>query len=274
VNRQSKLDRINRVAWTSRDAVREFTLEKRYTDLGEQAAFDWLAPRCVGLPLLDIGVGAGRTIDLMRSISDDYVGVDYTEKLLVLARQHHPGIDLRHMDARDMHELPSDHYGLVAFSWNGIDAVDYDGRVQILREMYRVVRPGGYIFFSSHNRDGPGYGENIWKLMPRFTFNPVKLGWRVARSLVRLPVAGFNYMRHAPLNRDFEGYSIMTAAAHNFGIVIVYTTLREQKRQLAEVGFETDAVFGSCEGDRIADTAQSSDAWWLHFIARRPIAAS
>jgi SAM-dependent methyltransferase len=274
VNRQSKLDRVNRIAWTSRDAVREFTLEKRYTDLGEQAAFDWLAPRCAGLPLLDIGVGAGRTVGLMKAISNDYVGVDYTEKLLVLARQRYPGTDLRHMDARDMHELPSAHYGLVTFSWNGIDAVDYEDRVQILREMYRVVRPGGYIFFSSHNRNGPGYGETIWKLLPRFTFNPVKLGWRVARSLVRLPVAGFNYARHAPLNRDFEGYSIMTAAAHNFGIVIVYTTLREQKRQLAEIGFETDAVFGSCEGDRIPDNAQSSDAWWLHFIARRPLDAS
>lgn len=270
MSRESKLDRINRVAWTSRDAVREFTLEKRYTDRGEEAAFAWLAPRCAGQPLLDIGVGAGRTIPLMKSISQNYVGIDYTEKLIQLARKQHPGTDLRHMDARDMRDLPSGHYGLVAFSWNGIDAVDYEGRQQILREMYRVVRPGGYVFFSSHNRDGPGYGETIWKLLPRFTSNPVRFGWRVARSLTRLPVAGFNYVRNAPLNHDFDAYSIMTAAAHNFGIVIVYTTLTGQRQQLAEIGFENDAVFGSCEGDRIPDSAQSSDAWWLHFIAHRP----
>jgi SAM-dependent methyltransferase len=273
VNSQSELDRINRSAWNSHDAVREFTLDKTFTDLGEQAAFEWIAPRCAGSPLLDIGIGAGRTIPLMTGMSSVYTGVDYTEKLLELARARYPGLDLRHMDARNMSALPSDHYGLVAFSWNGIDCVDYAGRVQILKEMCRVVRPGGYILFSSHNRDGPGYRENVWQLLPRLTFNPLKLGWRTLRSAQRLPVASFNYLRHARLNRDYEGYSIRTAAAHNFGIVIVYTTLSEQRRQLAELGLQTDVVFGSCEGDRIADDAQTSDAWWLHFIARKPGAA-
>lgn len=270
MNTHSELDRINRTAWMSHDAVREFTTDKTYTDPGEQAAFEWIAPHCSGVPVLDIGIGAGRTIELMKSMSSDYTGIDYTEKLLDMARERFPGTDLRHMDARDMSELPSGHFGLVAFSWNGIDAVDYEGRVRILNEIYRVLRPGGYVLFSSHNRDGPGYGENVWKLLPRLTLNPVKLGWRTLRTLRRLPVASFNYVRHAKLNRDFEGYSIMTAAAHNFGIVIVYTTLREQRRQLAEIGFESDVVFGSCEGDRIPDDAEKSDAWWLHFIAHKP----
>lgn len=274
VNPKSELDRINRSTWNSHDAIREFTLDKTFTDPGEKAAFNWIAPRCTGLPLLDIGIGAGRTIGMMKAISADYTGIDYTQKLLDIARGRFPGTDLRHMDARDMSELPSDHYGLVMFSWNGIDAVDYPGRLQILKEMLRVAKPGGYVLFSSHNRDGPGYGENLWRLMPRFTFNPLKLGWRMLRTLKRLPAASFNYIRHTGLNRDYEGYSISAAAAHNFGLVIVYTTLREQLRQLAEVGFQTDAVFGSCEGDRLADGAQTSNAWWLHFVAHKPFPLS
>src|SRR5579859_980737 len=161
---QSELDRINRVAWNSPDATRVFSIEKTFSDPGEQAAFEWLAPRCVGEPLLDIGIGTGRTIPLMTSISNDYIGVDYTLKLLEIAQSRYPGLDLRHMDARDMSALPSGHYGLAEFSWNGIDCVDYDDRVTILEEMYRVVRPGGYVLCSSHNRGGPGYQENIWQL--------------------------------------------------------------------------------------------------------------
>ncbi|ACD16129.1 class I SAM-dependent methyltransferase [Paraburkholderia phytofirmans] len=273
MNSQSELDRINRVAWNSSDAERVMTFGKNFSDPGEQAAFDWLAPRCAGQPLLDIGIGAGRTIPLMTSISDDYIGVDYTQKLLDLAKARHPGRDLRHMDARDMSELRSDHYGLAEFSWNGIDCVDYDDRVRILEEMYRVVRPGGYVLFSSHNRGGPGYRENIWQLLPQFSFNPLRLGWRTLRSARRFQLGTLNYLRNVKLNHDYGGYAVKTAAAHNFGIVIVYTTLREQRRQLAQVGLQIDAVFGSSGGERIPDDVEESDAWWFHFIAHKPLAA-
>ncbi|MFM0208486.1 class I SAM-dependent methyltransferase [Paraburkholderia sediminicola] len=273
MNSQSELDRINRVAWNSPDATRVFTLEKTFSDLGEQAAFEWLAPRCAGEPVLDIGVGTGRTIPLMTSISTDYTGVDYTLKLLEIAKSRYPDLDLRHMDARDMSALPSGHYGLAEFSWNGIDCVDYDDRVKILDEMYRVVRPGGYVLFSSHNRGGPGYRENIWQLLPQFSFNPLKLGWRTLRSMRRFQLGTLNYMRNVKLNHDYGSYAVKTAAAHNFGIVIVYTTLREQRRQLAQIGFQSEAVFGSCEGNRIADDVERSDTWWFHFIARKPLAA-
>ncbi|MFM0739773.1 class I SAM-dependent methyltransferase [Paraburkholderia xenovorans] len=269
---RSELDRINRIAWNSPDATREFTLEKTFSDAGEQAAFDWLRPRCAGLPLLDIGVGTGRTIPLMTAMSNDYTGVDYTQKLLDMAKARYPELDLRHMDARDMSDLPSDHYGLVDFSWNGIDSVDYADRVKILDEMYRVLRPGGYVLFSSHNRDGPGYRENIWQLLPHFTCNPLKLGWRTLRSIRAFQLGTLNYLRHVKLNHDYGGYAVKTAAAHNFGIVIVYTTLCEQRRQLAESGFQSDAVFGSCRGERIADDVNTSDAWWLHFIAHKQLA--
>lgn len=272
MNVELPLDQINQRAWNSHDALREFTLEKTWTDPGEQAAFDWVTEECRGQPLLDIGVGAGRTIPLMMGISSDYTGVDYTAKLLEQARGRFPGVDLRHMDARDMSGLPSDHYALTAFSWNGIDCVNYEGRERVLQEMYRVTRPGGLVLFSSHNREGPGFHESIWKLMPRFSVNPLRFGWRILRTLRVFPLATYNYLRHVHLHRNFEGYSIKTAAAHYFGIVIVYTTLAEQRRQLAALGFEIDAVFGSCDGKRIYADVQTSDAWWFHFIARKPIA--
>ncbi|HEY1998028.1 class I SAM-dependent methyltransferase [Paraburkholderia sp.] len=270
MNLGKALDNVNQHAWNSRDAKREFTSSQGWSDPGERAAIEWVAARCRDQPILDIGVGAGRTVPMLKALSSDYTAVDYTEKLLELCRGRFPNIDLRWMDARDMSSLPSNHYAFVQFSWNGIDCVDYEGRMRILQEMRRVTRPGGLILFSSHNREGPGYREPLSRILPVFTYNPVKLAWRSWRTLRRLPIASFNYLRHARLTRDFDGYSIATAAAHNFGIVIVYTTLAHERRQIKELGLELEAVFGSTDAQRIPNDAPSSDAWWLHFIARKP----
>ena len=267
---ESTLDQINQRTWNSRDASRQFLESTSWIDPGEKAAFDRIAAACEDQPLLDIGIGAGRTIPLMLKLSSDYIGIDYTAKLLGHAQSRYPGVDLRHMDARDMSGLPSNHFALTSFSCNGIDCVGYEDRERILREMLRVTRPGGLVLFSSHNRNGPGFQDSVSNLLPRFSPNPLRFGWRTLRAIRTIPPATWNYMRHAPFHRDYEGYSIKTAAAHYFGILIVYTTLAEQLRQLTSLGFEIDSVFESDHGERIAENAQTSDAWWLHFIARKP----
>ena len=75
------------------------------------------------------------------------------------------------------------------------------------------------------------------------------------------------------LNREFDGYSIKNAAAHNFGIVIVYTTFEEQRRQLASVGFNTEIVFDNYEGRLVDDATDKKGIFWFHFVARKPIEA-
>lgn len=113
------------------------------------------------------------------------------------------------------------------------------------------------------------FDERPWQLLPRFSANPLRFGWRVLLAVRRLPLATWNYRRNVHLHRDDEDYSVRTAAAHDFSSVIVYTTLPGQCRQLAALGFEVEAVYGSSEGDPIAPEQQNSDAWWLHFIARK-----
>ncbi|WP_133645546.1 class I SAM-dependent methyltransferase [Paraburkholderia flava] len=273
MNVQPSFDQINQRAWNSRDALREFTRDKTWTDPGEESAFAWCADECRNQPLLDIGIGAGRTIPMMKQISSDYTGIDYTAALLDEARARFPDTALHQMDARNMSALPSDHYALTTFSWNGIDCVSYDDRVSILKEMFRVTRPGGLVLFSSHNREGPGFRENIWSLMPRFSLNPLRYGWRTLRTIRVLPLSIYNYRRHARFHQNHEGYSIKTASAHYFGILIVYTTIAEQRRQLVSLGFVPEAIFNCDDGGRIDDSVQTNDAWWLHFVARKPLSA-
>src|SRR5579883_1169386 len=96
------LDAINRRTWKTRNVLRRYRRLEGYIDPGERAAIESLAVECRDKPILDIGVGCGRTTPLLRAISSDYVGVDYTRELLEVAAQKHPRVRYQFMDARDM----------------------------------------------------------------------------------------------------------------------------------------------------------------------------
>jgi len=49
----------------------------------------------------------------------------------------------------------------------------------------------------------------------------------------------------------------------------MYTTLAETKRQLRTAGFEVEAVFDSTRGEQVPEGAQTRDAFWFHYIARK-----
>ncbi len=80
MNLGEALDRVNQNAWNSGDAKRRFINASGWTDPGEQAAVEWVQRECRDQPILDIGVGAGRTVPLLRAVSHDYIGVDYTQR--------------------------------------------------------------------------------------------------------------------------------------------------------------------------------------------------
>jgi SAM-dependent methyltransferase len=262
------LDAINRPTWAQRETVRVYERLRGWTDLGEQAAVEYVTQRARGRPVLDIGVGAGRTTSLLLPLSADYVGVDYTAEMVSACRKLHPGVRIEQMDARDLGAFEDGRFALVMFSFNGIDAVDPAGRMQVLREVHRVLEPGGTFLFSAHNHDGPGRGEQPQFRIP-FTWNPVKLGWRSLKLAGALPRALLNHHRLRALNETHDSWSLMNAGAHNFGIVVMYTTLAEQKCQLASAGFRCEVVFDSTRGQPVVDGADTRDAWWFHYVATK-----
>src|SRR4029077_6207672 len=125
-----------------------------WTDPGEQAALQSVRADASNQPILDLGVGPGRTVSLLREISTDYVGLDYTSELVLACRQRYPEVRILHGDARDLSQFSDGSFQLVVFSFNGIDAVNAEDRLTILREARRVLRPGGALLFSTHNRNG------------------------------------------------------------------------------------------------------------------------
>jgi SAM-dependent methyltransferase len=269
-------DRINQQTWRSRAARRRYGTAADWTDPGEAAAIAWLAEEVRGQPILDVGVGGGRTVPLLRALSDDYTAVDYIPEMVDICRRNHPAVRVLEMDARDLSALADNSFALVMFSFNGIDAVDYPGRLAILGEFARVLRPGGLVLFSTHNLQGPSYRETLSQFvrLPHLSADPIAVAIDAARVIGNLPLAAFNYVRHARLNHQFDGYAVRVCAAHKFGIVIVYTELAAQKRALAERGLRTEVVFGNLDDQPLREGQRLEDVLWFHCIARKAAAAS
>ena len=264
-----EVDTVNRGTWRQRSTVEQYRHLVGWTDPGEQAAVEWARSLFQGQPILDIGVGAGRTTALLRPLGSDYLGIDYTAEMVAACRATYPGVRFEHMDARNLQQLPAGHFGLAMFSFNGIDSVAPEDRALILREVRRVLRPGGLFIVSSHNRNGPGARETP-RLHVTFSANPLRLGWRVLRMLAAMPRAIRNHLRLRAANEDHEEWALRNCGAHDFGLLVVYTSLNEQRRQLRQAGFEVDAVFDSQRGQAVVPGQDTSDVWWFHSVARKP----
>ena len=84
------VDRINRKAMRSGEAVAAYS---RWNELSapERVLFERVAAEMKGQPILDIGVGGGRTTPPLLSISKDYTGIDYSDGMLAACREKFPG---------------------------------------------------------------------------------------------------------------------------------------------------------------------------------------
>lgn len=116
----------------------------------EQTVLDELAPELGQMDMLDLGVGAGRTAWHFAPRVKTYLGLDYARTMIERCKQDLPGYAFVVGDASRL-DLADGSYDLVLFSYNGIDHLEPEDRQRALREMKRVLRPGGLMVFSSHN---------------------------------------------------------------------------------------------------------------------------
>jgi SAM-dependent methyltransferase len=232
-------DQINHAAWVAPGGVRWLAQLEGFTDEGERAAFARIAERARGAPILDLGVGGGRTVALLRALSEDYVALDYTPALVEAAQKRHPAVDIRTGDARDLGVFASGSIGLVVFSYMGIDSVSHADRARVLREVRRVLRPGGTFWFSTLNLSGTAAHRRPWK-PPLGGVPGAGLLGRVLGALgllARIPRESFNYLRIARRGGAGPGWAVAPFFAYSYGLLVHYSTLDQVLRELAEAGF-------------------------------------
>jgi SAM-dependent methyltransferase len=242
------------------DSINRRTMSEVVADYGyrddlhesEEAALGSVRAEAKGRRILDLGVGAGRTVKALREISTDYIGVDYVPEMVAYCRQRYPGVRFEQADARAMPQFADASFDLVVFSCNGICMVDHPGRLGILREVRRLLAPGGTFVFSTSNRNHPKAGRYLWPDF-KLTANPVRLAVRTARFVGEAAYRAFNRVRLKPAEIRTEDYAILNDRSHHFRTMNYFITLDQQVRQLREIGFPlVPEVFDEL-GQRIED---------------------
>lgn len=234
-------------------------LEKLFP--AESAIFDRVRTHCYGLPILDLGVGAGRTTPHLLQLSADYLGIDYSAQMVAQCRRRFPGVHFEQADARRLDAYPAGHFAFILFSFNGLDYVPHTDRLVILRQVWRLLAKGGLFAFSTHNR-------RVRHISPfdvgRFlTINPLKIINRVGHYVCGIA----RYHRLRRYVREELDYAIRVDGAFNYSIVTYYINIVNQVRQLQTVGFDTLALFNA-EGNEIL--ANSNDASpWVYYLTRK-----
>ncbi len=214
--------------------------------------------------ILDLGVGGGRTTAFLLQLSKDYVGIDFSNEMIERCRARFPATQFEVRDAQDLSGFEDQSFDFILFSCTGIDSVNHDQRLRILKEVRRLLKPEGLFSFSSHNRNFKI--PKPWNFQ-HFALSPVRQPRRFARRFASYPVGIFNYLR---LRTDYQNddYCIRTDSAHLYSIVHYWISPTAQKRQLEVLGFGRIELIGwdgkalDCEG------ADDSDDPWFHFVCR------
>ncbi|HEX5685890.1 MAG TPA: class I SAM-dependent methyltransferase [Ideonella sp.] len=269
------LDRVNRAWYAEPGSVAGMAAQCGFTDEGERAAYRLLAHEMHQRPILDLGVGPGRTVDLLQSLSTDYVGIDYLPAMVEAARANHPQADIRLGDARDLGDFASESKALVVFSYHGIDSVSHEDRLRVLAEAWRVLVPGGTFWFSTLNASGPAARYRPWlPLVPPADDRPGAwlrhtLQW--AGALARVPTHTTRYWHGRALLEAGTGWAVAPFFAGGWRLVTHYTTLPELQREVADSGFAANpAVFEDAHGHRVGVTDDLRPVFGFNVLARKP----
>ena len=216
--------------------------------------------------MLDLGVGGGRTTVHFADKVREYVGADYSESMILECRNRFAGgpphISFTVCDARSMDQFEAGSFDFILFSHNGIDSVSHEDRLQILREIQRVGKPGGSFCFSTHNLN---WCANIFDLRRIITLNP-RLAGRMAKRLVLRFIYNSGVRAAQVRNAPFV---VLNDGAHHGKLQHHFIKPLEQIAQLREA-FTDIRVFPLATGAEIEDQSKlrTVEDPWLYYLCK------
>jgi SAM-dependent methyltransferase len=261
----SDIDAVNRRRYVSSSLRREYARSEGL-QAPERVVLEAIADEVRTRPILDLGVGAGRTTPHLMRLSPDYLGVDYSPTMVAACRARYPDARFAVLDARALHQMPPDRFALVMFSFNGLDCIDHGDRLGVLRQIERIVQPGGWFVFSSHNRDAPVFGYRPPPFYP--SRNPARLAARGGAWSVSAVVAARNRRRLRNRELETQWYAVRNDDAHEYSLLTYYIRVEDQFAQLREAGFTTPPAAYALDGRRLRPGELCRDAWVYYAVQK------
>jgi ubiquinone/menaquinone biosynthesis C-methylase UbiE len=222
----------------------------------------------LGLKMLDIGVGAGRTTKHFYPRTAQYQGIDNSAAMIAACRKRFPSSAEKTFtvcDARDMSCFAANSFDFILFSFNGIDYVSQSDRLRILDEIYRIGKPGSMFCFSSHNLQG---FERLLDLNAQWSFNPIA-------TYTNLMMAFLLRMLNPTLKiKDLKklSHTIIKDESHNFRLNTYYIRPQDQVRQL-EANFRDIQVFSWRNNQELVteeERSSNTDLWLYYLCTVKP----
>ena len=206
--------------------------------------------------MLDIGVGLGRTTKYFAPLVTEYIGVDYSFNMIKICRQRYPHLRLEVADARNLGFLRKNYFDLVLFSFNGIDNVQHEDRMQILREIHRILKKDGLFCFSTLNL-------NAWLLKPMFRFS------KSPRLLYR---STYNFLLNNSVWRSLKAktkgkHKMIYFTYKDFLLRNYFITPYEQLRQLQATGFSDTRAYDLNSGKVVSKPENMRD-YYIYFLTK------
>ncbi|MHC4321009.1 MAG: class I SAM-dependent methyltransferase [Planctomycetota bacterium] len=214
-----------------------------------------------GKRVLDIGCGSGRTTAILKNLSSDYIGLDYSLEMVESCRKRFESVRFIHGDARNMNEFKDEEFDYVMFSFNGLDSINHEDRLKGLREIRTVLKQDGLFVFSSHNRN---HRYAISRPKVEFATTPCKQ----VENFIKFFKSTRNRLRNKNHQVFNEQYAIINDVAHNYAMLTYYIDKKNQKSQLEDVGFETIEMYDTL-GNLLNLDSDDKDSAWIYYVVKK-----
>jgi len=105
---------------------------------------DYVIP---GDKVLDLGCGNGRFFEILKDKDVDYIGVDFSEKLIEIAKQNYPKVKFQVADALNL-AFPNNYFDKI-YSIAVLHHIPSEEfRMQFLKEARRTLKPNGFLILT------------------------------------------------------------------------------------------------------------------------------
>jgi ubiquinone/menaquinone biosynthesis C-methylase UbiE len=254
----------NHRVYMARDIVQHYS-QLCQLQPAEQTILDLLCHEWANIKMLDVGIGGGRTTQHFSRVVKEYVGIDYSEEMVTVCQKRFPSssqLRIEVGDARNMSQFQDNSFDFILFSFNGLDVISHLDRLQVLQEVRRVGKSGGYFFFSSHNLQGI---EREFNWLNQVSLNPLK----TYVNMIMFALLRFFNRSISPQQIKHSKHEIIQDESHNFRLKQYYIRPQEQINQL-KADFDNIRIYSWKSGLEIATQQEISDNsdMWLYYLCK------
>jgi ubiquinone/menaquinone biosynthesis C-methylase UbiE len=221
----------NEQVYEDQNVVSEY-LHAKYLIPPEQTIINDLADQLPGMSMLDIAVGGGRTTYHFAGRVKNYVGTDYSAKMIEACEErfkgHADNISFKVADMRHLDIFPEHAFDFILISFNAISVLSHEDRLATLKQIRRIGKPGGYFCFSAHNLQ---WTYNVFSLTGQISWlHPKHTYW----NLLKWYALRRHNVGSTIRNRKNMAHAIVNDGAHDFRLEHYYLTPAEQLLQLRD----------------------------------------